>query len=458
MRKELAEKTIFELARGYAYDYLDQVRDRHIFPTESALSNLSHFDEDLPSSSISAREVIDQLHKYGSPATLPISGGRYYGFVNGGAVPAGLAARWLADFWDQNTALYVLSPISAKLEIVAEKWLRQLFGLSQNVVAGFVSGSSMANFCGLAAARWRIFKKIGWDWNKKGMFDAPRIRVVTGNHAHSSIGKAISLLGFGTANVEWVEVDNQGRIRPDLVPGLDEKSIIVLQAGNVNSGSFDAFEEICHKARKANAWVHIDGAFGLWAAAADRFKHLTKGIELANSWAVDGHKTLNTPYDSGIVLCDDKEALTSALHSAGSYIVRSAQRDGMFYTPEMSRRARIVELWATMKYLGKSGIDEIIQGLHERAVQFAKELKINGFEVLNDVVFNQVLVSCGADELTLHTLKNLQELRECWCGGAEWFGRKVIRISVCSWVTTEEDVIMSVASFVEAREMAWKVR
>lgn len=286
------------------------------------------------------------------------------------------------------------------------------------------------------------------------MFDAPWVRIVTGEDAHSSIGKAIALLGFGAANVEWVKVDSQGRIRPDHFPQLDERTIVILQAGNVISGSFDAFEELCQKARNANSWVHIDGAFGLWAAASDRFRHLCKGIELANSWAVDGHKTLNTPYDSGIVLCNDEAALTSALHSTGSYIVRSEHRDGMFYTPEMSRRARIVELWATMKYLGKSGIDEIIQGLHERAVQFAKDLKINRFEVLNDVVFNQVLVSCGTDELTLHTLKNLQELRECWCGGAEWFGRKVIRISVCSWVTSEEDVSTSVRSFVEAREIA----
>jgi glutamate/tyrosine decarboxylase-like PLP-dependent enzyme len=233
---------------------------------------------------------------------------------------------------------------------------------------------------------------------------------------------------------------------------LDDTCLVVVQAGNVNSGSFDPIDAICQKAKAANAWVHIDGAFGLWAGATQKLKHLTKGIENANSFAVDGHKTLNTPYDSGIVLCADKEAIVSALHMKGGYIVISEkERDGMFYTPEMSRRARIVELWAIMKYLGRKGIDELVMGLHYRALQFAERLrKIEGFIVMNDVVFNQVVVRCETEEMTNRVIERVQELRECWVGGSQWQGHRVIRISVCSWRTSEEDVDRTVASFEQA--------
>lgn len=240
----------------------------------------------------------------------------------------------------------------------------------------------------------------------------------------------------------------------DDLPALDESTILILQAGNVNSGSFDDFNAICEIANEAKSWIHIDGAFGLWAAGSTQLEHLTSGIEKADSWSVDGHKTLNMPYDSGIVLCKDKEALVSALQASGSYIVYGDNRDGMLYTPEMSRRARAIELWATMKYLGRQGIDEMVLGLHERARQFAEGLKKNGFRVLNEVVFNQVLVACETDAETEMTLKNLQTLRECWCGGSIWFDEKVIRISVCSWATTEEDVNRCILSFVKARNQS----
>ena len=232
---------------------------------------------------------------------------------------------------------------------------------------------------------------------------------------------------------------------------MDNRTILILQAGNVNSGSFDPFDKIIPLANEANAWVHIDGAFGLWAGAVERLKHLTKGMEKANSWAVDGHKTLNTPYDSGIVLCNDKEAIVSALHMEAGYLILGKTRDGMFYTPEMSRRARVIELWATLKYLGREGIDEMVFNMHERAVQFANELKkVKGFKILNDVVFNQVIAQCETDELTEKAIQKIQELRTCWVGGSTWFGKKVIRISVCSWATTEEDISHSVESFGKA--------
>ncbi len=448
---EMLNKGVFEKAQRYGFQYLDQVFERHVFPTEEALNDLQKFEEDMPVASTNAGEVIDFLNKYGAPATSAELGGRYFGFVNGSAVPAGLAAKNLATYWDQNSAMQVISPIASKLESVVEEWLRQILGLPERTVAGFVSGTSAANFCGLAAARYRLLERMGWDVNEKGLFGAPRIRVVAGRHAHSTIHKAIGLLGFGKENVEWVEVDEQGRAVPESFPELDDRTIVILQAGNVNSGAFDPFDIICEKANAANAWVHIDGAFGLWANAVERLKHLTKGIEKANSWAVDGHKTLNTPYDCGILLCEDKEAIVSALHMTGGYIVLGDLRDGMFYTPEMSRRARVIELWATMKYLGRAGINQMVFGLHERAVQFSEEIKkVEGFEVLNDVVFNQVMVHCENDELTEKTLNRIQELRECWVGGSTWFGRKVIRISVCSWATTEEDISRSVNSFAQA--------
>jgi glutamate/tyrosine decarboxylase-like PLP-dependent enzyme len=450
MFHEMIDKSIFNQVKEYAFEYADSSLDRNVYPTQDAIEGLKIFDEDLPDKPNQPADIIEKLHKYGSPATVSQIGGRYFGLVNGGIIPIALAAKWLSDFWDQNTPLYVSSPIVSKLESVVEKWLRQLFKLPDTTVAGFVSGTSMAILCGLAAARFRILKRLDWDVNSKGLFNAPKIRIIAGRQAHSTVLKAITILGLGKDNIEWVEVDNQGRIIPEKIPALDESTILILQAGNVNTGSFDCFDKICDKAIEANAWIHIDGAFGLWASGSENLKHLTKGIEKANSWSVDGHKALNTPYDCGIILCNDREALVSSLQATGSYIAYGEKRDGMLYTPEMSRRARIVELWATIKYLGRHGIDDLVYGLHERAIQFAHELKNSGFQVLNDVVFNQVLVMCDNDDITSKTLELIQESRECWCGGAQWNNRKVIRLSVCSWATTSDDISRSVKAFVKA--------
>ena len=444
--EKLFEKTV-ELGNGYISDAFD----RYVFPDGKDIEALSAFDEKLPDSFTPAQEIIDKLSRYGTPATVAQIGGRYFGFVDGSVVPAGLAARILTDFWDQNSAMQVISPVASKLEQVTERWLREILSLPSNTVAGFVSGTSMATFCGLAAARYRVLMRQGWDINGKGMSGAPKIRVITGRHAPSSALKMISLLGFGKDNIEWVDTDDQGRIIPDQIPALDESCILLLQAGNVNSGSFDDFATICQGAKKRGAWIHIDGAFGLWAAASDRLKHLTAGMEHANSWSVDAHKTLNTPYDNGIILCADEDALTSALHMTGAYIVVGKERDGMYYTPEMSRRARIFELWATMRSLGKCGIDEMVTGMHEHALQFAEELRAAGFEIPNEVVYNQVLVRFKDDDTTNNILKRVQDERVCWCGGSNWRGNDVIRISVCSWATTADDVTKSVDSFVKAK-------
>jgi len=451
MFAEMQEKTIFKKSLEFGSKYIDASFDRNVYPTEEAIQNLDWFNELMPTETANPVDVIEKLNQYGSPATVSQIGGRYFGFVNGSVVPTGLAAKLLSTFWDQNTPMYVTSPIAAQLENVVQEWLKSIFKLPLETVAGFVSGSSTANLCGLAAARFRLLQNQGWDINQKGFYHAPSIRVIAGKEAHSTVIKTIGLLGFGNDNIQFIDTDEQGRIRADLIPELDNKTLLILAAGNVNSGSFDNFSAICHKAKAVNAWVHIDGAFGLWASAVKKLKYLTTGIEYANSWAVDGHKTLNTPYDSGIILCSDKEALMSSLHMSGGYLVLSDDRDGMFYTPEMSRRARIIELWATLKYLGTSGIDQLVLGLHQRAKQFEAELSnIQGFTILNDVAFNQVVVSCATDEITTQVIQEIQRERVCWVGGSTWKSKKVIRISVCSWATTEQDVTLSVKSFKSA--------
>lgn len=446
-------KTLFSQAQRYAFDYADDALERNVFPSTKAIADLKHFDETLPDSPEDAKKILEQLHNYGSPATVAQTGGRYFGFVNGGILPVTLATKWLTDFWDQNTALYAMSPITSKLEDVCEQWLRQLFNLPDDTVAGFVSGTSSAIFCGLAAARYRICNNHHWDFNQRGHNGAPSIRIIAGRHTHGAVVKAIALLGFGLDNIEWVDCDHEGRIVPSAMPPIDDSCIILLQAGNVNSGAFDPLDEICDKANSANAWVHIDGAFGLWAGATTQLRHLTAGMEKAHSWSVDGHKTLNTPYDSGILLCRDKDALVMALQASGAYLNLSESRDGMLYTPEMSRRARAVELWAALKYLGSHGVDDLVYGLHERAVQFANELRATDFEILNDVVFNQVIVAPSEDDnVTQAILDAIQQSGECWVGSSVWMGKRVIRISVCSWVTSAQDVSRTVAAFVQARQ------
>ncbi|MGB1868666.1 MAG: pyridoxal phosphate-dependent decarboxylase family protein [Porticoccaceae bacterium] len=455
MRAEQQLKALYEQARGYAFEYAETVADRSVFPTQQAIADLEQFVESMPSHGADAGAILEQLHQYGSPASVAQTGGRYFGFVNGGALPVTLATKWLTDFWDQNTALHVMSPITSKLEEVCERWLQQLLGLPSTTAAGFVSGTSSAIFCSLAAARWRLYANQGWDFNAQGHNGAPPIRIIAGRQTHGAVIKALALLGFGLDNIEWVEADDQGRILAADMPEMDSSCIVLLQAGNVNSGAFDPFEDICTKANAAGAWVHIDGAFGLWAAGAQRLKHLCQGIEKAQSWSVDGHKTLNTPYDSGILLCADREALVTALQASGAYLTQSfgEQRDGMLYTPEMSRRARAVELWAALKYLGTAGVDELVYGLHQRAVQFAEELAAADFTVLNDVVFNQVIIAPSEDDqVTQRFLEHIQTSGECWVGSSLWQGKKIVRISVCSWVTSEEDISRSVAAFVAARE------
>ena len=454
LHAEQASGVAIRLALQYAGDYLDGAAEQRVFPEPAPLAKLKAFDEPLPDQPTPAADIIRQLHQLGAPATTAQGGGRYFGFVNGGLLPAALGARLLADVWDQNAALHVMSPIAAELEAVCERWLVDLLGLPAGSAAGFVSGTSTATLCGLLAGRNALLRRLGWDVNAQGLFGAPRLRAVISEGAHITVRKALALLGIGAQQIETVPADGQGRFDPSHLPRLDESTLLILQAGNVNSGAFDAFTTLCEAARQAGAWAHIDGAFGLWARACRSTAHLTAGMELADSWSVDAHKTLNSPYDCGISLCRDREALVSALQASDSYLQFGAGRDGMLYTPDMSRRARGVELWAALKSLGRAGIDQLVAQLCRRARQFAEELRAQDFRVLNDVVFNQVLVACETPALTERSLELLQASGECWCGGSQWRGEPVIRISVCSWTTTPDDVRRSVAAFVAARERA----
>ncbi len=455
-RSQFQSPALFGRALNHAVDYMAKRHTRvpekaafaPVYPSAASRTAMEQFTEPLPQNPGNPGQILDLLHSAGSPATVAQTGGRYFGFVNGSSFPVALAAKWLADVWDQNAAMYVTAPIAAHLEAVCQTWLVDLFSLPETTVAGFVSGTSSATFCGLAAARNHLLQKMGWDIREKGIFGAPRPRVVLGAQAHSTVFKALNLLGFGRDNLEIVPCDDQGRMRPEKMPETNDSCLVITQAGNVNTGAFDDFAAIRDNAPKA--WIHIDGAFGLWAAASPGHKHLTRGIALADSWSADAHKTLNAPYDCGIVLCRRPEALVTALQNTGEYIVYSEERDPMLYTQEMSRRARGVELWATLKYLGRSGVGELVAHLCNMAKCMEKQLCQKGFTILNEVVFNQVLVSCPDPEMNPALLASLQEDGTCWCGGSTWNGRPAIRISVCSWATTKEDIDASAGAFARA--------
>ncbi len=451
MRADLADKKAFHLAQAAAFDYIDHVAEQRVYPNPAAIAQLAVFDEALPEDTSTAEQIITLLARYGSPATVAQTGGRYFGFVNGNAVPAALAAKWLADVWDQNAVLHVASPIAAKLEAVCERWVVDLLGLPSQTALGLVGGTSVATMVGLAAGRYALLQQMGWDVNEHGLFGAPPLRVIISAAAHGTVFKALAILGLGRSRVELIPADAQGRITAADMPALDASCLVILQAGNVNTGSFDDIDAICDAAKAAGAWVHIDGAFGLWAAACERTRHLTTGLEKADSWSVDGHKTLNTPYDCGLVLCKHPAAIVAAMHQAGAYIQTSDERDNMFFTPDMSRRARGVDLWATLKFFGRTGIGDLITGLCERAQQMAAGLRAHHFTVLNDVVFNQVLVRADTAEKTAALLTAIQNSGDIWCGGSTWQGQPAIRISVCSWATTAADIDRAIAAFVAAR-------
>lgn len=435
-------------------DYLEGEDARPVAPSARAISALSNLRGPLPPGPTSAETVLHLLNEFGSPATVAKTSGRFFGFVNGGCLPAALAASWLVSTWDQNAAFFVQSPVAITLEEVALEWVRDLLGLPEGTGGAVVTGATMANFSALAAARHTLLSRAGWDVEADGLFGAPPITVVVGEEAHASVAKALGLLGLGRNRVVKVPVDMQGRMRADSLPQMDARTILCLQAGNVNSGAFDPALAIIPAARAAGAWIHVDGAFGLWAAVSPEYRKWTKGFDLADSWATDAHKWPNIGYDCGVALVRDPENLRSAMSMDAAYLVQGEHREPSYFNPELSRRARGVELWAGLRSLGRSGMAEIVERTSAHARRFAAGLKAAGFEILNNVVINQVLVSFGSSEKTLRTIEKIQADGTCWCGGTVWQGRTAMRISVSSWATSEEDVDRSLAAMLRAAREA----
>jgi glutamate/tyrosine decarboxylase-like PLP-dependent enzyme len=431
-----------------AMRYVKAAAARRVGPASEAVSALSRFHEQFPDSPCEPREVLTMLDEIGSPATVATNGRRYFGFVIGGALPVVMGANWLAGAWDQNACLRVMSPVAAELEDVVLRWICEALGLPAECEGGLVTCATTANFTALAAARYALLAKSGWNVAEDGMFGAPPIQVVVGGEVHASMLKALSLIGFGSKRLTIVDVDAQGRMRADKLPQLSDRAIVCIQAGNVNTGAFDPAMEIVQRAKQQGAWVHVDGAFGLWAGLSPKYKHLTRGFEQADSWATDAHKWPNVNYDSGIVMVRDGAALRASMTMSAAYLAPGVRREPVHYTPEASRRARGVELWAAMKSLGRSGLCALIERTCALAKRFEAGLREAEFEVLNEVVVNQVLVSFGSPEITREVIRRIQEDGTCWCGATEWQGRTAMRVSVSSWSTTEADVDLSLEAIV----------
>jgi glutamate/tyrosine decarboxylase-like PLP-dependent enzyme len=434
------EHVLAEAARRAAA-YVQEITRRRVSPSGEALRAVHELGGPLPEEGASAHAIVDWLDRLAGPATVALGSGRYFGFVTGGVLPAALAADWMASAWGQNVALRVMSPAGAALEDIVLSWVTDILGLPESCAGALVSGATMANVAGLAAARHALLERAGWDVENDGLFfGAPPLKVVVGDEVHVSVIKALGLLGLGRQRLQRVPADSQGRILIDRLPELDSRTIVCIQAGNVNTGAFDPAREICRRARDAQAWVHVDGAFGLWAAASPQYRHLADGFEGADSWSTDAHKWPNAGYDCGIALVRDARVLRSTMSIASSYFTPGELREPAHYGPEMSRRARVVPLWAGLRSLGRSGLAELIDRTCRHARTFSERLAALGYEILNDVVINQVLVSFGPAEVTRRVIERVQLDGACWCGVTEWQGRTAMRISVSSWATTSEDV------------------
>jgi glutamate/tyrosine decarboxylase-like PLP-dependent enzyme len=433
-----------------AADYLEGLDARDVAPTADALARLVELNKPLPAQPEDPAAVLDMLDRIGSPATMAMAGRRYFGFVIGGSLPAALAANWLAGAWDQCAGLFAASPIGTVLEEVSLGWLLDVLKLPAGSGGAFVTGATVANFAALAAARHAVLERAGWDVEADGLFGAPPVRVVVGDEVHPSLIKALGMLGLGRSRVVRVPVDGQGRMRAGEMPRLDGPTIVCMQAGNVNTGAFDPAAEICARAHETGAWVHVDGAFGLWAAASAACAHLVSGVGHADSWATDAHKWLNVPYDSGLAFVRDPVALKRAMSVTAAYLPQGEHREPSQYTPELSRRARGVEIWAALRSLGREGLSDLIERNCRLARRFAAELHGGGCEILNEVILNQVLVSFGDAARTRQVIGRVQRDGTCWCGPTEWQGRTAMRISVSSWATRDEDVDRSMAAILRA--------
>ena len=443
----------------HALAYLEGLPARPIAAPATLAELRAALGGPLPERQLEARAVIEDLVLTADRGVVASGSGRFFGFVIGGATPAALAADWLASTWDQNAGLYVIGPSASVVEEVAGEWLAELLGLPIGVSVGFVTGAQMANFTALAAALHDVLRRVGWDLASDGLWGAPRVRILAGQARHGTIDRALRFLGVGKAAIVEVESDDQGRMKPEALAALLEEgegpAIVCIQVGNVNSGAIDPVGEICEIAHRHGAWVHVDGAFGLWAAASPRLRPVLTGVELADSWATDAHKWLNVPYDSGLAFCAHPDAHRAAMGIRAGYLMHSAggERDPLDYNPEHSRRARGFAVYAALRALGREGVTELVERCCALAGRFAGQLAAaDDIEVLNQVVLNQVLVRFRAgdgddddDAYTHRVIGRVQNDGTCWMSGTTWHGRAAMRISVSNWSTDEADVDRSVA-------------
>ena len=451
-----ARDDLFGFTAGYADRFHGTLDDRPVHAQASYDELVDALGGPLPDDGLDDVGVVSELIAAAEPGVVGTQTGRYFGFVIGSALPASVAADWVATTWDQNAFSVVLSPAAAAAEEVATAWLAELLRLPTGLASGFVTGAQGANTTALAAARQHVLAAAGWDVGRDGLVGSPRIRVLAGRERHVTIDRSLRLLGLGSASLELVPADDQGRMRADalraaLVDG-GGPTIVCAQAGNVNTGAADPLGEIADACEAAGAWLHVDGAFGLWAAASPRFRHLTEGCERADSWATDAHKWLNVPYDCGVVFCRHHASHGEAMAVAASYLQRADGRSPSDWVPESSRRARGFAVWAALRSLGRTGVAGLVERCCDHARTFAELLAAEpGVEILNDVVLNQVLVRFGDDdETTREVVRRVQEDGTCWLGATEWQGRAAMRISVSSFRTTNEDVQRSAAAILEA--------
>ncbi len=431
-------------AHALALEWLDSLADRPVPPRLSTEEMVQRLDPVLPDGPADAATVVDELAAACDPGLTAMPGGRFFGFVIGGTHPAALAVDWLVSAWDQNAGLRVPTPAHSAVEELAETWLLDLLGLPGGSAVGFVTGGTMANFTCLAAARDEVLRRHGWEVATQGLADSPGVRVLVGAERHDTVDLALRYLGLGTP--EPVPADDQGRIEPAalaaaLEAGDGRPTIVCLQAGNVHSGAFDPFAATIAAAHDAGAWVHIDGAFGLFAAASPSCRHLVDGYDAADSWATDAHKTLNVPYDCGLAIVRDRAALRAAMGMHGDYLMLDATGEPFDKVPEISRRGRAFPVWAVLKALGRDGVADLVDGFCEHAQSFADGIAaIAGAEVLNDVVFTQVCAAFGDDERTRAVVDAMLADGTAWTTGSRWRGKAVLRVSVSNWSTTAADV------------------
>jgi glutamate/tyrosine decarboxylase-like PLP-dependent enzyme len=439
-----------------AADYVESLDERPVFP-EVTLERLREaLGGPLPDGPSDPETVVNELVESAEPGVVALGSGRYFGFVIGGSLPAALAADWLTSTWDQNAGLYVGGPSASVVEQVTREWLVDLLGLPADASIGYVTGTQMAHVTGLAAARWHVLDAVGWDVGARGLAGAPPVRVLVGEKRHVTIDRALRLLGLGAPQV--VAADAQGRLVPgglrDALGG-EGPAIVCAQAGEVNTGAFDPLPEIADACEAADAWLHVDGAFGIWAAVSPRLAHLVEGLERADSWTTDAHKWLNVPYDSGIVLCRHPESHRAAMTTTASYLIQDVGerrvRDQVDWVPEFSRRARGFAVYAALRSLGRRGLTELVERCCDAASRFAAAItELDGVELLNEVVLNQVLFRFDSDDRTDEVLRRVQESSRVWMSGTTWDGRKAIRVSVSNWQTGNEEIDLAVDAFSQA--------